>query len=330
MSDYLRRLVGRMNPTARTLLASGVQLCVSRAHYEVEIEHFLLKVSESEHTDFDLVAKAFSLDRSKLNFRLLSAIDELKAGNASTPCVSPRLIRLLTSALTHGTLLYGTTDIRTGFILAVLLESESASLVKPDVRTVLETIDAVKLATSLPDFTVESVEGELAPLLDIAGKDRAAGTGPRVFFSYRRDDSTVHADLLYVLLQREVPDAYIFRDSDTLSPGVLFPDVINENIAACDIMVAIIGRKWLGAKRSTPTRRIDLADDWVRREVAAALQLGKLVIPVLIGGANMPSPDKLPSDLAGLASRQAVRMSENALRRDAGELIRHIKNWKPQ
>jgi hypothetical protein len=76
------------------------------------------------------------------------------------------------------------------------------------------------------------------------------------------------------------------------------------------------------------TRRIDRSDDWVRFEVAPALQQKKLVIPCLVGGAKMPDKDKLPADIAELSSRHAVSVSQENPRRDAGELIKLLRNWR--
>src|SRR5262249_23939966 len=133
--------------------------------------------------------------------------------------------------------------------------------------------------------------------------------GPHVFISYRRDDGAFYADFLVAALMAEVPDVHIFRDEDTLKPGMVYPKKIDQTISECDIVLAVIGKKWTGSK-ADGTRRIDLASDWVRLEVAAALRHNKWVIPRLTGGARMPAKDKLPEDIGEIADRQAIVLTQ--------------------
>jgi hypothetical protein len=137
----------------------------------------------------------------------------------------------------------------------------------------------------------------------------------------------LYADFLFMCLRAEVPGINIFRDSDTLKPGVIFSEAIEEAIANCDVLIAIIGKKWLGVGREG-ARRIDSEDDWVRQEVATALEQKKLVIPCLVGGARLPKREELPPNLAGLTARHMVTLTQKDLRRDAQGLIEHLTNWK--
>jgi len=75
-------------------------------------------------------------------------------------------------------------------------------------------------------------------------------------------------------------------------------------------MVVVIGRTWLGGAEGAAGRRIDDADDFVRREVAAALERGITIVPVLVDAAQMPSEPELPPPLAKLASINALELRD--------------------
>src|SRR4051812_26727912 len=107
---------------------------------------------------------------------------------------------------------------------------------------------------------------------------------PMIFLSYRRTDAPGHAGRLYDRLVDRFGDDCVFRDLDTLEPGADFVEVIEETVARCDALLAVIGRDWL-----TPTapgkRRIDDPLDWVRLEITHALDRRIRVVPVLVHGA---------------------------------------------
>jgi type VI secretion system protein VasG len=77
----LRALVGKVNQTTRTVLEDAAGLALSRTHYNVEIEHFLLKLMDSERSDFSLITKRFGVDRTRLTTELSHSIDRLKTGS---------------------------------------------------------------------------------------------------------------------------------------------------------------------------------------------------------------------------------------------------------
>jgi hypothetical protein len=74
---------------------------------------------------------------------------------------------------------------------------------------------------------------------------------PHVFLSYRRDDAPAYPGLLKYALTSSIQGINIFRDADTLTPGVIFSDKIDEAVTACDVLIAIIGKKWLGREAET-------------------------------------------------------------------------------
>src|SRR5258705_4256034 len=112
----------------------------------------------------------------------------------------------------------------------------------------------------------------------------------RLFINYRRQDSEGHVGRLYDHLVQHFDPAGVFMDVDSIEPGADFIKTLQDAIAAADVLLAVIGPHWLTIADEKGERRLDQWDDFVRIEIAAAIQRGKLVIPVLVGGATMPSP----------------------------------------
>jgi len=101
----------------------------------------------------------------------------------------------------------------------------------------------------------------------------------KIFISYRRDDSSSSAGRLYDRLITHFPSNQIFMDVDNLDPGVDFVKAIEESVGSCDVLIAVIGRRWFSDEEGR--RRLDNSEDFVRIEIATALKRGIRVIPVL-------------------------------------------------
>jgi hypothetical protein len=143
---------------------------------------------------------------------------------------------------------------------------------------------------------------------------------PSIFVSYRRTDAPGHAGRLYDRLADRFGETDVFKDLESMEPGDDFVRVIEETVAGCDALLAVIGRGWLEAKQGA-RRRLDDPQDWVRLEIANALEREVWVIPVLVEGATMPSAADLPDDLRALARRHATELSESAWKAQVGQLI---------
>jgi WD40 repeat protein len=114
-------------------------------------------------------------------------------------------------------------------------------------------------------------------------------------------------------------------DIDTIEPGVDFVEVIEETVGSADVVLALIGPRWLGAADAHGTPRLEKPDDLVRLEIEAALRPGVRVIPVLVAGAEMPGSDALPPSLAALSRRNAVEVRDTSWRSDVGRLIEALE-----
>ena len=146
----------------------------------------------------------------------------------------------------------------------------------------------------------------------------------KIFISYRRDTFRDAIGLHGRLLARFGADQ-LFMDIDNIEPGEDFVEVINEKVGACEILVVVIGPDWVTCKDESGQRRLDNQDDFVRLEVAAALARKIRVIPVLVGGARLPKPDELGTELAPLCRRNAIALTEAGFRQDVNRLIESIE-----
>ena len=132
----------------------------------------------------------------------------------------------------------------------------------------------------------------------------------KIVLSYRRNDvvGTELSRIHDLLIQRYGPEN-VFRDIDNILPGADFHDHIHKVLNGCDVLLAIIGPRWVGQRRGRPPRIKD-EDDWVRIEVEAALQRQILVVPMLVEGATMPRRDQLPQTLHPLIRRNAAEIRQ--------------------
>jgi hypothetical protein len=143
-----------------------------------------------------------------------------------------------------------------------------------------------------------------------------------VFISYRREDTRGFAGRIYDRLSDRLGSENVFFDVDNIAPGLDFVEVLTERVAACDALVAVIGKDWLASADKTGHRRLDNAEDFVRVEIEAALKRGVRVIPVLVEDAAMPQADELPESLRKLARRQGIAIDHARFNSDVERLIR--------
>ena len=123
----------------------------------------------------------------------------------------------------------------------------------------------------------------------------------RIFISYRREDTAYPAAWLFDRLVAHFGEGQVFKDIDTIQPGDDFAEVIGSAIASCDVLLALIGDRWLTATDENEQRRLDRPDDLVRLEIQAALDRNIRVIPVLAGGAHAScrGTPRMPGQAAG-------------------------------
>jgi hypothetical protein len=104
----------------------------------------------------------------------------------------------------------------------------------------------------------------------------------QIFISYRRDDASFPAGRLYDRLSGHFRQNQIFMDVDNVEPGADFLEVIKASVGSCEVLIAVIGKDWLSSTDKEGKRRLDNPDDFVRIEIATALERGIPVVPVLV------------------------------------------------
>jgi type VI secretion system protein VasG len=155
MSVNLKSLIGKLNATMRGALEGAAGLCLSRTHYDIEVEHFLLKLLDASGSDAAKIFHQFGVDPSRLQKELDRSLDHLKTGNARTPAISPSVLKMLTEAWTIGSLEYNATEIRSGHVLLALFGNDELARI---VRDIGKELQKVQLESLRKDFTA-IVEG---------------------------------------------------------------------------------------------------------------------------------------------------------------------------
>jgi len=147
-----------------------------------------------------------------------------------------------------------------------------------------------------------------------------------IFICYRREDSVAYAGRLHDRLSAHFGRNRVFMDLDTIQPGEDFVDVLERRVGESDVLVAVVGKGWLDSKDEHGSRRLDEADDYVRRELAAALSRKIRVIPALVAGAHMPKSTDLPVDISALSRRNAIEISDTDFNASVAKLIEALES----
>jgi hypothetical protein len=148
---------------------------------------------------------------------------------------------------------------------------------------------------------------------------------PKLFISYRRQDSSGYTGWLHDRLAAEFGADQIFLDLDAIDAGADFVRRINDAVGNCDVLIAVIGDEWLTTADPGGRRRLDDPADFVRLEIAASLERDVTVIPVLVAGAAPPRADQLPEPIKDLANRQAIELTDSRWDYDISRLIAQLR-----
>jgi len=140
MTVNLKSLIGKLNETTRNALEGAAGLCLSRTHYDIEIEHFLLKLLDAQDSDLMRIIQHFGVDKSRFTGELTRGLDKLKTGNARNPVLSPSLVKMLTTGWTVGSVDYNAGQIRSGFAIVALLTEEELVRIARDFSRELQMI----------------------------------------------------------------------------------------------------------------------------------------------------------------------------------------------
>jgi hypothetical protein len=211
------------------------------------------------------------------------------------PVVSSDLLILVPSVLLLGGVAY--------LLRTMLLKLLNGSLSYVDER----------LTVPRPDLLL----GEEESAIRIPGK---------VFISYRREDSLAYTRLLKQSLLKYIDEDRLFMDISTIQDGQDFVLAIESAISDCETVIVVIGPTWATCTDADGQRRLEKGDDFVRLEIATAFAEEKVVVPVLVGSANMPAAEVLTADIAPLWRRHARELSDTRWEYDTSELAKAMAN----
>ena len=106
-----------------------------------------------------------------------------------------------------------------------------------------------------------------------------------IFISYRRDDAAAYAGRLADCLGALLGVHRVFMDVEDIGPGQNFAEAIDQTLAGCAVVLAVIGPRWLDILR----QRVAAGhEDYVVHEIGAALARRANVVPVFVGGPPRP------------------------------------------
>jgi type VI secretion system protein VasG len=180
MALNLRSLIDRLDDTCRNALEGAAGLCLARTNYDVELEHFLLKLLEAPDSDLAHIVRHYELKPERLTGDLTRSLDRLKTGNARTPALSPRLPRLLQEAWLLASIDFGAARIRSGHLLLALLANDDLARLVREITKEFNHVPLDTLRDKLAEITAGSAEDaaarqtDAAPAGDATDDDEAA------------------------------------------------------------------------------------------------------------------------------------------------------------
>lgn len=255
------------------------------------------------------------------------SIDKIKAGQTKKYAVSPgkHIMRVSLDLYKSRPL---TVTVGTG---------ETVNLLCGDVRKddnsdrVWKTLEhSLKSITAPSDYlflevrSTSNTGSSQAPLHGTQDRQQSRRS-PLIFLSYRREDSGPTTARICDHLQNHFGDDAIFRDVDSISLGTDFRERIRETIEKANVLIVIIGKRWLSIEKDG-VRRLEQEDDPVRFEIEAAMARKLTIMPVYVNDAPQLAPRDLPANLASLAFNNSLSIRDDRLFRDAIEhLIKDIE-----
>jgi type VI secretion system protein VasG len=177
----LKSLIGRLDDLCRRSLEAAAGLTLSRSNFNVEIEHWLLKLLEAPDSDLLAILRQYDVEPSRLSADLTRVLDRLKTGNTRAPALSPHVVQLAREAWMLASLDYGSMRVRSGHLLCALLSEESLAGLAREASAQLARIVPETLRRELPKLTANTAEAASAEAVadGAPGSGDAAAAAPR-------------------------------------------------------------------------------------------------------------------------------------------------------
>ena len=190
----LKSLINRLDDHCRRALEAAAGLTLSRTHYNVEIEHWLIKLAEGTDTDVAAIFRQYEVDHGRFLSDLNRGLDKMKTGNSRAPSLSPEIVDLGKQAWLLASVEQGLSRIRSGHILWALLADETLARRAREASGQLLKIQPDILKRDMAVITANSVEAQTAPAaidgpapggeFGADGVTRPAGSGALDLYTY--------------------------------------------------------------------------------------------------------------------------------------------------
>ena len=147
-----------------------------------------------------------------------------------------------------------------------------------------------------------------------------------IFISYRHEDAADGAARLLDQLEAQLgANCKIFIDIRAIPPGLSFDEHVRMALARTDVLLVVIGPRWLDVESEKYRRSVDDPEDYPRAEIVTALQRNIPVIPILLNGAKVPRADQLPADLKELTFRNGREIRHASFPSDVARLAHELR-----
>jgi type VI secretion system protein VasG len=189
----LKKLFDKLSPVCSKSLEHAVAMCVTRTNYNVELEHWLLCLTDRNDSDFVRILESFQIDVGRVKSDLTKTLDKLRTGNAKSPSLGPEVVDLATEAWTLATIDYGAGQVRSSHLVAALMANEGLKRAAFSACRELDKINADTLRKQLVELCVGTAEDAEALSLSTgsAGRSGVAGGSGRAANTPTLDQFTI-------------------------------------------------------------------------------------------------------------------------------------------
>ena len=158
MNVDLKALIAKLNFPCRDSLEGAAGLCLTRTNYNVELEHFLLKLSESQESDLAHIVRHFEINPARLVADITRALDRLKTGNGRTPALAPQLPELIQQAWLIASIEDGAAKVRTGHLILALLTDRDLARLALEISKEFHLVSVESLKKNFAEIVAGSIE----------------------------------------------------------------------------------------------------------------------------------------------------------------------------
>lgn len=159
---HLRSLIARLNDQSRTSLEAAISLCVSRGHHHVDLEHFLIRLTEPTDGDVAAILRHFQIDSSRLTRDLNRGLDRFQTGNSRAPSFAQRVLGWLAKGWLCASIDFEASKVRTGHVLLSALRDEDLGPIIRDISAELKRISVETLEQQLTTICAGTREDKQA------------------------------------------------------------------------------------------------------------------------------------------------------------------------